>query len=347
MTANLRRSFRVVALIILCSLSSIARAQSSFGGVDPDPGAPGTGGRNMIDGHIYLPSGQPLNKRAKIRLDSIRGGALFTLSDDNGAFTFRRLSGGSYRLVVDAGADYEVVTENVDIIEPATRRRDLSGQIIPVQIYLRPRERQRESLGLIDATLVGVPSPAAELYKQALELARQNKVAEAIEKLRRATEEYPSFVSAYNELGVQYMRIGKLPEALEALRTALRLSPYAFAPRLNYGIALVRQRAFAAAEAELQRAIERRGDSALAHLYLGRARIGLGKHQEAEAALRRALALGGREAHLAHRYLGALYIERGERAKAIEELETYLQLEPHDKDAKEIHEIIRRLRQGR
>lgn len=342
-----RSVFCSVALLILGLLFSDARAQSSFGGVDPDPGAPGTGGRNMIDGHIYLPSGQPLNKRAKIRLDSIRGGTLFTMSDDNGAFTFRRLSGGSYRLVIDAGADYEIVAENVDIIEPATRRRDLPGQIIPVQIYLRPRERARESLGLIDATLVGVPPAAAQLYKEALELARQNKAEEAIDKLRRAIEQHPSFVSAYNELGVQYMRRGKLAEALEALRTAVRLSPYAFVPRLNYGIALVRQRAFAVAEEELQRAIDRRGDSALAHVYLGRARLGLGKHQEAEAALRRALALGGREANLAHRYLGALYIERGESAKAIEELETYLRLEPHDKDAKEIREIIRRLREAR
>lgn len=335
----------VLCVAVATLLSGLdGQAQSSFGGVDPDPSDPGTGGRNMINGHIYLPNGQLLNRKAKVQLTSIRSGTLFTMSDDNGAFTFRRLSGGSYQLTVDAGKDYEIATETVDIIEPASRRRDLSGQIVSVQIYLRPRLNQPEKLGTIDATLAGIPQPAAELYKQALDLSQKGENKEAIKKLKEALTKYPRFVSAYNELGVQYMRLGQLSEAAEALRAALRLSPYAFTPRLNYGIVLVKQKEFAAAEIELRRALERDSRSVLAHLYLGRALIGLGKYKDAETTLRQTLAIGGSEANLAHRYLGALYIEQGDDAQAINELETYLRLEPQDKDAAQIREIIRNLK---
>ena len=60
--------------------------------------------------------------------------------------------------------------------------------------------------------------------------------------------------------------------------------------------------------------------------------------------LRRAVALGGNDAKMAHRYLGVIYIERGEHARAVEALETYLRLEPKAKEAAQIREIIKDLR---
>jgi lipoprotein NlpI len=81
-----------------------------------------------------------------------------------------------------------------------------------------------------------------------------------------------------------------------------------------------------------------------AHLYRGRALIGLALYGEAERELRRALALGGDGASMAQRYLGVVYIERGENARAVEALEAYLRLEPKAKEAAQIREIIKGLR---
>jgi regulator of sirC expression with transglutaminase-like and TPR domain len=47
---------------------------------------------------------------------------------------------------------------------------------------------------------------------------------------------------------------------------------------------------------------------------------------------------------LAHRYLGALYSERGDKARGVQELETYLRLVPNARDAEQIREIIKGLR---
>ena len=73
--------------------------------------------------------------------------------------------------------------------------------------------------------------------------------------------------------------------------------------------------------------------------------IRLERRDEAEKELQRAIAIGGDEASLAHRYLGALYVERGEKERAIAELETYLKLMPKAQDANQIREIIKGLRE--
>jgi regulator of sirC expression with transglutaminase-like and TPR domain len=77
---------------------------------------------------------------------------------------------------------------------------------------------------------------------------------------------------------------------------------------------------------------------------MGRALIGLLRYEEAERECLRALALGGDEARMAHRYLGAIYIERGEPARAVEALETYLRLDPKAAEAAQIRALVKQLR---
>jgi len=112
-----------------CLLSVMAlsatKAQAQMGGVDSDPGDRGTGGQHMIQGRIFLPSGRLVDRRLKVRLNGLTGNDMFTLTDDSGAFSFRRLAGGSYTITVDAGKDYHLANERVDIIQPA--RRGASG----------------------------------------------------------------------------------------------------------------------------------------------------------------------------------------------------------------------------
>ncbi|HET9531862.1 MAG TPA: hypothetical protein VFQ92_16000 [Blastocatellia bacterium] len=90
------------------------------------------------------------------------------------------------------------------------------------------------------------------------------------------------------------------------------------------------------AVAELQRACEKEGTSAAAHLHLGRAFIGLNKYDGAEKALVRAIEIGGAEVIEAHRYLATVCIEKGQNSRATDELEKYLLLTPKVKDADRI-----------
>lgn len=306
-----------------------------------DMSDPGTG-RNAIEGHLYYPSGHPVDKRIRVELSSVQGGSSSTISNDNGTFIFRRLSEGTYNLTVNAGAEYEVTNETVQVTDGGIR--DSRGQVVTVQIQLRLKSNNSARPAVTNAELASIPEAARDLFLKALSFSQAHEYKKAIEQLEKAISIDPDFALAYNEMGAQYLQLNRLDKAAEAFQSALKLSPEAFVPRLNYGYVLLQQKKYAEAEAELRRAIEKNETSVDAHLYRGRALIRLKRNSEAEKELQRAIAIGGNEANLAHRYLGALYIELGEKERAITELETYLRLMPNAQDANQIREIIKGLR---
>jgi tetratricopeptide (TPR) repeat protein len=327
-------------LIIVCATTGLAQV----GGIDPDPGDPGTGGKNTIQGTIFLPGGQRLDRRVKVKLTGLANGELFQMSDDSGAFRFRRLQSGRYLVVVDAGKDFDVHSEAVDIIEPASRRND-PGVTVPIYITLRLRAASSSSVpGTVDAKAAGLPEAAKDLYKQAMDSAKSGDAKKAIGELEKALQIYPNFMAALNQLGVQYMEIKDWDKASEPLRKAIGISPEAFHPHLNYGIVLLQLKKYRDAAAELNTAVQKDSSSGTAQFYLGRAMVSLGNYDAAENALRQAISIGGEETVEAHRYLGAVYIEKHDSARAAEELDMYLKLAPKAKDAERIRAIVKDLR---
>jgi tetratricopeptide (TPR) repeat protein len=333
---------RLLFLLILFTTVPMARAQGRPESALEDTGM---GGSNTIQGRIYYPGGRRLDRHVKVRLRSVHGGEQFTLTDDNGNFAFRRLRGGTYYITVEAGEEYEPVTETIDIIEPGLRRRDeWRGQTVTIQINLQPRRRPAAPIGTVDASLASVPEEALKFYRKAIELARGGDRERAVEELKRALSIDPDFMLAHNELGAQYLKLGQFERAAAEFRAALKLAPEAFAPRLNYGIALLRLKDLAGAATELELALQKNSSSAAANMYLGEALIRMGRYDQAEKYLRRAIDLNEAEAAESYRYLGALYIERQQDDLAANALDRYLRLAPKAKDADKIRQMIKQLR---
>lgn len=230
---------------------------------------------------------------------------------------------------MDAGEEFEPANEMVGIIEPP-RRRDDPGIVVPVTIYLEPRRStSRSAAGTIDASAGGVPDAAREMYKRAVESAQSGDRKKAIDQLKRALTIYPSFMTALNELGVQYIALKQFDRAAEALQRAIKIAPEAFHPRLNYGIVLMNLKNYKDAEAELQIAVQKDISSGTAYFHLGRTLVNLGRYDAAERALSQTILFGGEEATEAHRYLGAVYIEKHDGGRAADELEQYLKLKSY------------------
>ncbi|MFL6273574.1 MAG: tetratricopeptide repeat protein [Blastocatellia bacterium] len=343
------------AAMLICFSPTAARAQ--MGGIDSDPGDPGTGGKNTIQGNIYYESGQRLDRRVKVRLRGLSTDS-FTMSDDSGAFSFRRLRDGTYTVAVDAGNEFEVASESVDVIQPTKRRAD-PGQTYTVQLTLHKRKAASQPVGTVDASAGGVPEPARKLYKEALDANQVGDHKKAIEQLNEAVKLYPTFVPALNELGVQYMRQKEYDKAEASLREALRLAPDSFTPQLNFGILMMQKKDYVTAATALERAVQKDSSSSAAHLNLGKAFINLGVYHKAEKELLQVISMGGdntAETHLssigmggdntveAHRYLAAVYIETKNNDRAVEQLEQYLSLAPKAKDADKIREMVKKMR---
>lgn len=316
--------------------------KAQMGGIDPDPGSHGTGGRNTIEGRIYYPSGQNVDKRLKIHLSSIGGVDFFTMSDDTGAFSFRRIKAGTYTVIVEGDKEYEHATEQVDVIDSFSARSAPLGRTFNLQIRLRYKAAN-EKAGVIDAALMAAPKPAAELYQKALQAEQAGDNEKAIDQLQRALVLYPRFPLALNKLGAIYLRVGKLDDSQKAFSAAVQMEPAVFEPRLNYGIVLLRNKHYKEADPQFQQAIKIR-DMPLAHLFRGKTLIHLGRYADAENELQLVIKSGGGEVAMAYRFLGALYNERGEPKLAIAALEKYLSLAPKATDAESVRQIIKQLR---
>lgn len=334
-------------ILLFCLIVSIAvlpvAVNAQMGGIDPDPGSQGTGGRNTIEGRIYYPSGQNVDKRFKIHLSSISGVDFFTLSDDTGAFSFRRIKGGTYTVIVEGDKQYEHVTEQVDIIDGSSARSAPLGRTYNLQIRLRYKAAANEKASVIDAALMAAPKPAAELYQKALQAEQAGDNEKAIDHLQRALVLHPRFALALNKLGAIYLRVGKLDDSQKAFGAAVQMEPEVFEPRLNYGIVLLRNKQYKEADPQFQQAIKIK-DMPLAHLFRGKTLIHLRRYADAENELQMVIKAGGSEVAMAYRFLGALHNERGEAKLAIAALEKYLSLTPKATDAESVRQIIKQLR---
>ena len=336
-TGRPRRLNRLNATLLLLLIPSFSALAQSGGKYDVG----GTGGQHTIQGHIYLPTKSQEGVIIKVKLDSTNSTGLSVVADANGTFTFRNLEPGPYYLTVDAGAEFEVFKDTINIDRETSK---MGPRTLTVPIYLRLKPNSPHNSGTVDASLAGVPKPALEHYEKARELARAGDSKMAIQQLKEAISLHPSFGLAYNEMGIQYLKLGQLEQALEALRSAVKHAPEAFSTRLNYGIALLNKKEFPQAEAELRQALKKNDSSPTAHLYLGMTLISLRKNDEAEKELERAVTLGGAEMSLAHYYLGGIYWGRREYKRAADELETYLRLAPQAADAERIRNTIKELR---
>jgi Flp pilus assembly protein TadD len=323
----------VIGATLLMAFAQAAQAQTGTD-VQPDPMA--AGGRCIIQGTVHYPGGRRLNYAAKVTLRGVNVTEKFTSTNDSGAFTFSGLRGGSYNVTVEAGKTYEAASETVDIVEAG----GTLGQTVNVRIELQVHQSTPQSAG----TVAVISEEALTFYKQAVSAASGGDRKQAVELLGRAIALCPNFWTAWNEMGVQQLRLAQTAKALDALRAAARLAPQAFEPRLNTGIALLQMKDYPHAAAELEQALAVRKDSAAAHLHMGHALVGLNRYAEAERELSEAIKLGGDATVEAHRWLGAVYIEQHKEARAADELEKYLTLAPATHDAGRIRDIIRQLR---
>jgi Flp pilus assembly protein TadD len=327
-----------IGATLLISLAQAAQAQT---GTDIQADPMEMGGTSMIHGTVHYADGRCPDQRLRVTLRGINLPEKFALTNDSGAFDFTGLRGGSYTLTVAASQGYESASETIEILETASgRKSDAPAQVVNVRVELRAKPAAPQALG----TVAVIPEEALAFYKQAVSAAGASDGKHAIELLERAVTICPNFWTAWNELGVQHLRLMQTAKALDALRTAIKIEPEAFEPRLNTGIALLQMKDYGRAAAELQRALGKKNDSAPAHLHMGHALVGLNRFAEAERQLSDAVKLGGDAIVEAHRWLAAVYIEQHREARAADELETYLRLAPATRDAGRIRDIIRQLR---
>jgi tetratricopeptide (TPR) repeat protein len=325
-----------VVLFALCFVIPV-RAQ-----VFIPPGATdtGLGGGNAITGMILLSNGQRLQRRVSIRLQTMTKGDRMAMSDEYGNFAFRGLVSGEYTVVIDKEKDLVPYRQSVEI----RQYRGSAPQNYTLNVRLELKGAANSKPGVLNAEFANVPKRALDHYNIAAEQAKKNDHPGAIEELKLAIKEYPSFMLAFNELGVQYLKLNQLENADEAFQGALKITPDAFAALINRGIVNILMKRDGEAVPILRKALKKNDQSAVGHYFLGRALANLGFFEQAEKELLASLELGKEEMKEAHRILAIIYTSRGSKKQAADELEAYLKLAPDAPDAEKLKDTILQLR---
>ena len=191
--------------------------------IPPGPGDTGFGGVNSITGMVLL-GGTRIERHVAVRLQTQTKGDRVVMTDDYGNFAFRGLLSGDYTIVIDKEPEFKPFAQVVSIVQP----RGFPAQNYTLSIRLEFKERSDSKPAVLNAELANVPKPALVHYFAAADKAKKDDHPGAIEELKLAIQEYPSFTQALNELGVQYVKMNQLEDADEAFQEALRSLPMHF-----------------------------------------------------------------------------------------------------------------------
>lgn len=131
----------------------------------------------------------------------------------------------------------------------------------------------------------------------------------------------------------------RLDEAESFCRQSIADKPDYFEAYNTYGILLIKRREYAAAEEQFKRTLELRGDYAIAYANIAVAQALLGKPEEAEANLEKAVRLSGDSASPSTwintlRDVALAYGERGNYEKAADNLKRILFIDPNNMPAR-------------
>ena len=322
-----------VMLFVICTVCPL-KAQIA-GGIS-ETTTSNWGGNSYIVGSVLLPDGNPVNSRISITLQSQTKGELIAMTDDNGKFVFSRIPSGIYTFIFQGDSEFERVNQEVEVLQ---QRNSVS-----LTIRLRYKAKFTVKPGVINSDFAGVPKKALDFYNKALKLISSNDIKGAIEQLKLAVTQYSEFNAAFNEMGIQYMRLNELEKADESFLAALKIKPDVFATLTNRGIVLFRLKKFADAETALRAALKISEKSAVCHYYLGRLLSGLERSDEAEKQFILAIKLDEKEMVEAHRMLANLYITKEDYKNAITELEIYLRMNPKASDAEQLRQVLSKLK---
>lgn len=267
-----------------------------------------------------------------------------TESGADGRFRFHKIPTGTYTLVIATA----VRGEALETIEVGRGTVDSKGRL---DILLRIDDTRLESDGphkataTVSATVLSIPDRALREYEAAQRCLSRREIDCVATRLAHAVAIAPQFVAAWNQLGVLAYQSGRYADAEANFRRALEADAEAFEPLVNLGGVLLNLERPQEALGYNLRAVIRRPNDALANSQLGLTYFDLKDADRAEPYLRAAIRID--PAHFSHPQLtlAEIYLRRGDRRGAIEQLRAFLELHPDSPQAPSVREKIAALRE--
>jgi tetratricopeptide (TPR) repeat protein len=338
MSMSIKRLMLIVMVVLTCCGSLFAQG-------------------NTIRGKVRNAAGVNI---ARISVSLERNGAMVeqTVTNNEGDFNFSGLTDTSYTVIVTA-VDYTPASESVEFVRSAST--DQPGELRTVEITLTPKDSIRPPRAAINF-VQDIPPAALAAFEAGVKLARENRINEAIASYQSAINLFPNYFNAHLTLANELAKQGKFQEAITNLEAARNANPKDDRVYDLFARVMMQERKYAVA-ARIYAEAARLAPSELQYLLAqGTALIEqaslIDPATKSKTALdERTFALAEAERVLlaslkqnekladSHLQLARVYEKRGEPARAATELEKYLRKTPNAKNAGQIKQAIKTLKQ--
>ena len=296
---------------------------------------------HTIIGKVRRQSGQPVSN-VLVQLETGNGVMITqTVTTNEGDFAFSGLEGASFMLVVnDPG--HEPYGERVELARSAATR---PGETVRIDIVLTAKPQPaKPAAGTVFHQ--DVPDAALRDYRRGVKLLAENKSTEGIASLTQAIKVLPNYFDAHFALALEMIRLHRHDEAIAELEAARAVNPRDGRLYHAFGLVLYEQKNYRLAAKVFEAAARVDPNNSEARLMRGAAMIELGLLNEAEEEIKQADRISAHKLAMVHFHLARIYEKRGDRARAADELESYLRKNPGADNAAAVRAAIKRLRAG-
>jgi tetratricopeptide (TPR) repeat protein len=281
---------------------------------------PATIAGNVYYGDDYHPAGN-----IPISLYDSEHVVLETLNTmDQGQFRFGGVKRAAYELVVNVSG-YEPVSVDVDAS---------FGSNKTIAIYLKPSrdsKKQPEPAGqTVSVHELSMPPKAREFMQSGMKKLYQDRnAAAAVTDFEQALSTAPDYYEADYELGMAQLTLGHRLEAENGFRKAVEASGDKYAEAdVGLGAALLDDGNLSEADKSIRRGLQLNPNLWLGHYELGREFLKESRLADAQTAAEQAKQLAP-AAPIVYRLLSNIHLQQKNYPALLEDLDTYLTLDPN------------------
>jgi tetratricopeptide (TPR) repeat protein len=199
----------------------------------------------------------------------------------------------------------------------------------PAQNFRPDSPEDKRAEGTVSVRDLGIPAKAFEDFQRGLQELGKQETVRSIRSFTKAIEKYPQYYEAYYHLGVAERRLGQDDKAMASFQTAIDLSngKYALA-EYGYALLLAKTGKTKDAEQSVRYGLELDQNRPIGEVVLATVLLTEHRVDEAEKHAREALSLDSNACD-AYLVLAALHGQRGEYADEVQDLDSFLTIEPN------------------
>jgi Tfp pilus assembly protein PilF len=308
------RRWPVVVVAVFSLWASLAPAQRTGIGETGKDGV-------IIQVRVVHANDHPAQEQLRVDLLSGSGmviTAMFTNS--NGMAIFANLPGGDYRLRVSGPGIEETVTGSFYI--DARARNHTERVVVRPSVSSPPVVETGPSVAVVD---LKVPKPARQAVDKGVNAFNEGKFDEARQHFEKAIETYPSYATAYNMLGLTFLKQRERQQGQQAFEKAIELNDNFADAYMNLAKIHFHEQKYSLSAPLLEKSIAAEPRNPEALTYLTQLELLGNNYEKAAAYARRVHELPHQEYAIVHFMAARALRALNRRSDAVAEYKLFLQ----------------------